>query len=515
MTEAAARPLQSQNAIDMLAKAASSKNSSQPHRATVKAVRNSEQGVDGDRAAANPSSQLERSENWSDGKAVGATEKISDKPRRDSDTEADSTASFEATIDKLGVEKSASDSATATAQTPPAGWNIELVARQMSNDPPESDRAENGVATLKYSSNSAPSAVMLKQESVQALLDTRQRLQDIENDKTQMPAQATEETVTSRLTVDQHRSHWIFDTRAPAANLRLPQDLAPQGEKAAPLAASAAMTSTSTSRSDGDGAAKTSAGDTPLATSAPASARSANASEAQLHQGSDGARDGRPDARAQSTFARQMSSSAPQAATKTETRSSDVQEPAAGMSGATQQVRSGVVSALTSEANPEPLSRPPQLVDRPPVAGQVLRTIDLTLSPPDLGTVRLKLSLKSNALDIDAETSKAATAKMLEDDRKGLEQSLRDAGYDVKSLKIAETSAAGNSSLNSSLNNGSAPQDGNQARANFAGRQDENMQRRDGGGSDHPQQRSRNDNPKAAAPGAETTSSRQTDAVYI
>ena len=32
-------------------------------------------------------------------------------------------------------------------------------------------------------------------------------------------------------------------------------------------------------------------------------------------------------------------------------------------------------------------------------------------------------------------------AKLLDGDRKGLEQSLRDAGYDVKSLKIADASA--------------------------------------------------------------------------
>jgi flagellar hook-length control protein FliK len=190
------------------------------------------------------------------------------------------------------------------------------------------------------------------------------------------------------------------------------------------------------------------------------------------------------------------------------------------MSGAAQQVKSGVLNALTGDKGSAPQPNAPQLPqDRPVIPGQVLRSIDLTLSPPDLGTVRLKLSLKSNALDIDAEASKASTAKLLDDDRKSLEQSLRNAGYDVKNLKIADASASNNANLNNSQNGaGSSFQDGNQGRMNFAGRQDNgNMQqRREGTLPDQSQQqRSPRDNNQKGSPSSEVASGRQSNAIYI
>jgi flagellar hook-length control protein FliK len=187
-----------------------------------------------------------------------------------------------------------------------------------------------------------------------------------------------------------------------------------------------------------------------------------------------------------------------------------------GISGPTQQIRNGVIDALSGDAKtPSTASQIAQ--NRPMVApGQVLRTIDITLSPENLGTVRLRLSLKSNSLEIDAEASKASTAKLLNDDRKGLEQSLRDAGYDVSSLKIGDMASSNNASLNSSLNGGgSSFQDNGQARANFAGRQDGNMQGRNGATPEQSQQQqSRNNNPKGS-PGAETAKTRRSNEIYI
>ncbi len=174
------------------------------------------------------------------------------------------------------------------------------------------------------------------------------------------------------------------------------------------------------------------------------------------------------------------------------------------------------LDALSGDA--KTTSTTSQIVQDRPVAvpGQVLRTIDVTLSPENLGTVRLRLSLKSNSLEIDAEASKASTAKLLNDDRKGLEQSLRDAGYDVSSLKIADVASSNNAGLNSSLNGGgSSFQDGSQARANFAGRQDGNMQGRNGATPDQSQQQqSRNNNPKSS-PGSEMAKARRSNEIYI
>jgi flagellar hook-length control protein FliK len=195
----------------------------------------------------------------------------------------------------------------------------------------------------------------------------------------------------------------------------------------------------------------------------------------------------------------------------------DISDLPASMSGATQQVRSGVLNVLSGDHNigASPSSPSQMMQDRPLVPGQVLRTIDLTLSPADLGTVRIRLSLKSNALDIDAEASKASTAKLLDDDRKGLEQSLRNAGYDVTSLKISDVSAAASSNLNNSLNGGgSSFQDSSQARASLAGRQDGNAQGRNGAMPDQSQQRSRDNNQKNS-PAPEIANRRQGNAIYI
>src|SRR5262249_36835919 len=149
-----------------------------------------------------------------------------------------------------------------------------------------------------------------------------------------------------------------------------------------------------------------------------------------------------------------------------------------GQPSVSAQVRDGVIDALAGKAGElAPNTTATNLQDRAPAPTPVLRSLDLTLSPPDLGSVRLRLSLKSNSLAIEAEGSKAATAKILNDDRTSLERGLRDAGYDVSSLKITETAASNSASPNGQTT-GSPFRDGDQARSNFAGRQDGDSQRR-------------------------------------
>ena len=113
-------------------------------------------------------------------------------------------------------------------------------------------------------------------------------------------------------------------------------------------------------------------------------------------------------------------------------------------------------------------------VKGPAVNGQVLRTIDVTLAPAELGSVRLRLSLKDNVLAIEAEASKTSTAKMLTDDRDALEKSLKDAGYDVSAVRISgvstDNSSSGTLGANSFTSSGQGYQD---SRAAFSfGRQD-------------------------------------------
>lgn len=184
-----------------------------------------------------------------------------------------------------------------------------------------------------------------------------------------------------------------------------------------------------------------------------------------------------------------------------------------GQPSVSAQIRNGVIDALAGKAGAlAPNTTAMDLQDRAPAPTPVLRSLDLTLSPPDLGSVRLRLSLKSNSLAIEAEASKAATAKILNDDRTSLERGLRDAGYDVSSLKISEASSSNSASSNGQTS-GSPFRDGDQARSNFTGRQDGDAQRRDGSSSDQAQRRQKDNSQQTSA--GELQNSRQSNAVYI
>ncbi|MBS0267482.1 MAG: flagellar hook-length control protein FliK [Proteobacteria bacterium] len=188
-------------------------------------------------------------------------------------------------------------------------------------------------------------------------------------------------------------------------------------------------------------------------------------------------------------------------------------KPSQGAVNVTAQVRNGVVDALAGKAGElNPSTTVADLQDRAPSPPPVLRSLDLTLSPPDLGSVRLRMSLKSNALEIEADASKAATAKILIDDRTSLERGLRDAGYDVTSLKITDVSSSNATNSSGQQANGSPSRDGDQARANFAGQQEGDSQRREGTMFGQPQRRQQDQSQQTSAASA---SGRAGGAVYI
>lgn len=188
-------------------------------------------------------------------------------------------------------------------------------------------------------------------------------------------------------------------------------------------------------------------------------------------------------------------------------------KPSQGPVNVTAQVRNGVVDALAGKAEElNPSTTVADLQDRAPSPPPVLRSLDLTLSPPDLGSVRLRMSLKSNALEIEADASKAATAKILNDDRTSLERGLRDAGYDVTSLKITDVSSSNAMNSSGQQANGSPSRDGDQARPNFTGQQDGNSQRREGATFGQPQRRQQDQSQQTSA---DLASGRAGGAVYI
>jgi flagellar hook-length control protein FliK len=356
---------------------------------------------------------------------------------------------------------------------------------------------------------------LLKQQSVEALFGARQRLllaEKLKEGGNDNVARNGPETV--QATVNARQSHWLFDNAANTAAARVAETLQDKGTPpASGTTLNAAQVLTATNKGDAKSASGT------LPSSPVQTAQAIPPGDAAQRQALDGRQPNGGNSRDQmlagNRSQRQVADAS--AASSSDRASFDVPDAPPTAQGATQQVRTGIVKAL---ADLDPGSRAPstsQLTpDRPPVANQVLRSIDITLSPPDLGTVRLKLSLKSNALDIDAEASKASTAKLLDSDRKSLEQSLRDAGYDVKSMKIADASASNSANMNSSSNgNGQSFQDGSQARGNFSGRQDGNMGRRDGAMPDQSQQQQPRGDGRKGAPAPDVAGRRQSDAIYI
>jgi len=203
----------------------------------------------------------------------------------------------------------------------------------------------------------------------------------------------------------------------------------------------------------------------------------------------------------------------PESSDSIESMSSVDPRPSQGAANVTAQVRNGVVDALADQAGElNPSTTAADLQDAAPSPAPVLRSLDLTLSPPDLGSVRLRMSLKSNALEIEADASKAATAKILIDDRTSLERGLRDAGYDVTSLKITDVSSSNATNSSGQQANGSPSRDGDQARTNFAGQQDGGSQRREGAMFGQPQRRQQDQSQQTSA---DSANGRAGGAVYI
>jgi chemotaxis protein MotD len=192
----------------------------------------------------------------------------------------------------------------------------------------------------------------------------------------------------------------------------------------------------------------------------------------------------------------------------------DASQPQAAAS-AVEQVRNVIVDGL-AESKTDPGASASASTPMPPTrpsAAPMLRTLDLTLSPEDLGTVKLRLSLKSNSLAIEADASKASTAKLLNDDRASLERGLRDAGYDVSSMKIIDVSASSSSSGSNWQTGGSPSRDGDQARSGFTSGQNGEMQRRDASTFNQSQRRPKEDQPQTAS--LELPNARPSNAVYI
>ncbi len=469
-----------------------------------------------------------RTETSSSDVPVDRSEKASRHKHSKSESD-DGDTSFEGTFDSIdqdGLKNQASGERRET-------WSPDLAIANMTGNLPVQAKSDTSAKSPVNVQGAVRPAGLLRQNSIIALMDAKSRLFPGENTKaeTGIPQDAAshpekvQDTTSDPVpvTVNGRETHWNFDDRTAAAVAQQVSALQNEGQ-AAPHTLSTLRASTTASVSasaaspkNGEPAAKITDGlssqTKPQAVSPPGADAQGNPSFSPGDEASadlQGKATGDP---AEHKVARADSSDSIDQIFSTGLSSSPNSSQGAA-SGVTGQIRNSVIDTLAgsaAETTSSTTATDPQ--NRQPTPSPVLRTLDLTLSPPDLGSVRLHLSLKSNSLAIEAEASKASTAKILNDDRATLERGLKDAGYDLSSLKITDTSASGSTSSNNWQTNGSPFRDGDQARSSFGGRQDGDMQRRNESTSDQAQRRPKDNTQQSSS--ADLANSRHGNALYI
>ena len=439
--------------------------------------------------------------------------------RRTDDKSDDDGASFEDTFETLGQE--AINEAPPLPPADPVLPNIAIVQQTTDDSRPSS--APSADVTSNISQVSGRPTPMLKQASILALMNAKDRLlANADSEKFATAAQqdaAPTDHPTDRIqaTVDRQETHWNFannaitDSRLAAGPL---VGNAPSAVQSAAVLASNSVAAAPATKS-------ANAEPQPSSDAQPPAIPNTDLPPLALGGNPDGSAGGKGTQDGAQTAKQALSDAAPKKAAKDDTTpsldkifsttSADLHPQSSPVS----QVRDGIIASLKSpDADQSQNVQQPAIPTRP-AAPSMLRSLDLTLSPPDLGAVKLHMSLKDNALTIEAQASKASTAQMLNDDRTSLEKGLRDAGYDVSSVKITDASGSASTNSNGWQSNGSQSRDSDQARSSFSGRQEGDMQRRDGGGSpsDQAQRRAKDTRPQPATP--EVTSGRLGNAVYI
>ncbi len=447
-------------------------------------------------------------------KTENASKRKSSKENAD-----DGDSSFEDTFNSMGQGES-KDAGPNVNMAPPSPLAELMIARQGST-PAESPDATHPL--LQSLQGAVRSPALLKQKSILALIDAKDRqfadAGDAKSDSSNaggIPTQLEGAVDVAPVTVDRREVHWNFNNGAVMSAAQQIAALQADGRplpQQAPIQRSSAANVTQDRAPESQASKGTPQQDTPQAVAMPDADQLTNAFSSNTGSGAQsGEQLASQAAAAAGTDRKAAKTEAPASIDQIFSVSATSQQTP---SGVTEQVRNGVVESLAgsktdASAGPSPLGSANR-----PVAAPTLRTLDLTLSPADLGSVKLRLSLKSNSLSIEAEASKASTAKLLSDDRTNLERGLRDAGYDISSMKITDVSASTSSNASGWQGNNPQSSDGGQARSNFAGRQDGEMQRREGSGSmsDQSQRRQKEDNPQTKS--SDVTNGRLGNAVYI
>ncbi|MBS0235479.1 MAG: flagellar hook-length control protein FliK [Proteobacteria bacterium] len=452
---------------------------------------------------------------------VEQTEKTSKRKHSNTNSSDDDT-SFEDTFDSIGQEASKDDKGKKIDLSQIGLVGLPIVQQAVNNVQTENSNTDQ--KTPDKSPATGRAVTLLRQDSILALMDAKDRIFSNARDgmAVDKPAEQvfakgnTADEVATPITVDRQETHWNFDNKVvtnAALQVSALQSHGPNLVQAATITVSKEKPSESTV------ALTVTAQKAPPQTVAtpeiepPSNLSFSDTSGQSTSNSGNGGQTGA-----------QLQSSASANTTERKIEKADPSpsidqiftasgKPAQAPTTAVDQVRNGIVDNLSDGTTDQLVSKSSTVSSSRPVAAPVLRTLDLTLSPEDLGSVKLRLSLKSNSLAIEAEASKASTAKLLNDDRVSLERGLRDAGYDVSSMKVTDASASNSANSSNWQAGGSPPRDGDQARSGFAGRQDSNAQNRDGAMFNQPQRRQKEDNPQTTT--ADLTNGRLGNALYI
>lgn len=432
----------------------------------------------------------------------------------------DDNSSFEDTFDSIGQDqtKDASPKSAGGTDTSP-----DLLVAQLTSDRAIATNTDSAPTQADTSQAPVRAAALMQQKSILALMDAKNKIlansgspktddgtDNVAVDHDAIPQDTTELVPVS---INRRETHWNFNSDAMTSVAS--QLSAINTGKSTPSAAVLAQNIASVTTAKGQGPDVKLSSNAPqsVAPPTPAMANTDQNTNASLNNNSGNKSDAQPQSHMEIASEVAKKAEKPDAASSLDQIFTTSKSPNANAASVSNQVRDGVITSLAPNATE--VSTAPSVVDVPtrPTTAPVMRTLDLTLSPADLGSVRLRLSLRSNSLSIEAEASKASTAKLLNDDRPNLERGLKDAGYDISSMKITDASASSSMNSNGWQTNGSPSRDGDPSRSGFMGRQDGEMQRRDGSPSDQAQRRPRESNPQPAP--AEVASSRSGNAVYI
>lgn len=217
MTEVASRAAQSQSIVDTISRSGSSKPGAQTYRAVSRSTPKAHDAdVADDQVRDRPGDKADVRDQRAASKSVDTSAKVSEKPHRENDGDDASETSFEATIDTLGSQTSSGNAQAATLTNAPASWNT-APAPAAAQDQTSNDGSQSAAPNVR---SATIAGHILKQASVVALLDARQRLMEAQERRRPRPNQRSKKQ-------SRHRLLFIRAKRTGFSMIRTP-DRAPE-----------------------------------------------------------------------------------------------------------------------------------------------------------------------------------------------------------------------------------------------------------------------------------------------